>query len=77
MARSGISINKNPVADQYSASNEKIIEFSSPNGGGLIAFRLLDGKHAGYHVFRVDIYRTDPTVEVSLGKDVQMVTVQS
>ena len=55
-----IKINTRPVADGYTAeaSNEKIIEFSSPAGGGLISFRL-EGEQ-----IVVEVYRTDPGVAV-------------
>ena len=49
----------NCVADTYTGPGERIIEFSSENGGGLIAFRM---RHDG--TLLVDIYRTDPTVRV-------------
>lgn len=56
------SINTNPVANRYAGSNEKIIEYSSPNGGGLIAFTV---QHDG--ILRVDLYRHDPTVTIQVG----------
>lgn len=56
-----IRINTDPVADHYATGNERIIEFSSPNGGGLISFRLTgDG-------LTVEIYQTDSTVTVVNG----------
>ncbi len=58
-----IKVNTSPVADNYSGTNEKIIEFSSPNGGGLISFRLMDDG-----TLRVDVYRQDPTVTVRVGE---------
>lgn len=55
-----IKVNTSPVADKYSNAGEKIIEFSSPNGGGLISFNLMaDG------TLRVDVYNVDETVIVS------------
>jgi hypothetical protein len=48
------------VANTYAAPNERIIEFGSDNGGGLIAFRMVDENLV------VDVYRTDPTVIVRL-----------
>jgi hypothetical protein len=63
-----ITVNTNPVANHYvsNKAGEKIIEFSSPNGGGLIGFRVMnDG------ALTVDIYRTDPTVIVRTGEDVR------
>ena len=58
-----IKVNTSPVADTYSGTNEKIIEFSSPNGGGLISFNLMaDG------TLRVDVYRQDASVTVTVGE---------
>ena len=50
------------VANAHSAANERIIEFSSKSGGGLIAFTEWDGR------LIVDVYRCDATVEVRVGK---------
>lgn len=61
MAR--IKVNTSPVADSYSSRDEKIVEYSSPNGGGLIAFRLMEDG-----TLRVDLYRHDPTVVVVVGE---------
>lgn len=46
------------VADAYAPRDERIVEFSSPDGkaGGLISFRVLNG------VLQVTVYRTDNTV---------------
>lgn len=64
MARSKIKVDTSPVADAYAhRPDEKIIEFSSPNGGGLIAFRVTDDGR-----LRVDVYRADPSVDVVVGK---------
>ena len=60
---SKINVNTSPVANQYAGRDERIVEFSSPNGGGLIAFSLLDDG-----TLRVDIYRQDPTVVVVVGE---------
>lgn len=58
-----IKINTRPVADSYTFDDERIIEYSSPNGGGLINFRLMpDGKLA------VECYRHDSTVRISIGE---------
>lgn len=46
------------VASHYAAPNQRIIEFSSEAGGGLISFVVRDGKLV------IDIYRTDSTVVV-------------
>ncbi len=54
------SVTVNPVADRYSMQGERIIEFSSEVGGGLISLRVSnDGKQ-----LLVDLYRCDPTVVV-------------
>jgi hypothetical protein len=60
---SKIKVNTSPVANTYASPNERIVEFSSPNGGGLIAFRLMDDG-----TLRVDVYRQDATVEVVVGE---------
>ena len=60
---SRIKVNTSPVANQYAGRDERIVEFSSPNGGGLIAFALLDDG-----TLRIDVYRQDPTVVVVVGK---------
>ena len=52
----------NCVASKYAGPTERIIEFSSKSGGGLIAFREHDGK------LTVDVYHQDATVEVRVGK---------
>lgn len=49
----------NCVAQQYAGPNERIIEFSSTQGGGLIAFRECpDGR------LLVSVYNIDDTVNV-------------
>ncbi len=50
------------VANAHAAANERIVEFSSSRGGGLIAFTEYEDKLV------VDIYRCDKTVEVRVGK---------
>jgi hypothetical protein len=50
------------VADRYAGDSERIVEFSSEAGGGLIAFRVVGGR------LRVDVYRQDKTVDVNVGK---------
>lgn len=47
------------VADHYHGPGERIVEFSSPNGGGLISFFMREDG-----VLSVDLYRLDPTVVV-------------
>lgn len=54
-----VRVNTSPVADQYASPNERIIEFSSAAGGGLISFTL-----PGDGTIRVDLYRLDATVLV-------------
>lgn len=53
-----IQIDTSPVANHYAGGNERIVEFSSPNGGGLISFTMIDG------TLIVDVYGTDDTVKV-------------
>lgn len=50
----------NPPASQYCGKDERIIEFSGGKDatGGLIAFRMVDGK------LIVDLYRLDANVAV-------------
>lgn len=55
-----IKVNPRPVADAYTGPDERIIEYSSPNGGGLISFRLTSD---GY--LHVDLYREDSTVLIT------------
>lgn len=57
--RHDVRVNTNPVANQYAGPNERIVEFSSPAGGGLISFRL-----PGDGTLRVDLYQLDDTVTV-------------
>ncbi|MFC3504497.1 hypothetical protein ACFOOK_26495 [Micromonospora krabiensis] len=57
--RYDVSVNTNPVANQYAGPNTRIIEFSSPAGGGLISFFT-----PGDGTLRVDLYRLDGTVTV-------------
>lgn len=59
MSTRKIKVNLKPVADTYSGKSERIVEYSSPVGGGLISFRLTDD---GYLV--VDLYREDESVLV-------------
>lgn len=62
MPRNGITIHTTPPAGHYAAPNEKIIEFSSPAGSGLISFLLRpDGR------LNVHVYRQDLTVIVTAG----------
>lgn len=50
------SINLNGPANQYAAPDERIVEFTFPDGsGGLISF-------CNNHI---EIYRTDPSVTVA------------
>ena len=66
MSTSEIRVNTSPVANRY--SNEKIIEFSSPVGGGLISFAITADDQ-----LKVDVYRQDLTVQVSAGEPGQPV----
>lgn len=55
-----IKINTNPGANRYAGPDEKIIEFSGPNGaGGLIGFRADENGD-----IRVSLYRLDPNVTI-------------
>ncbi len=53
------SVKTRCVANSYADKDERIIEFTGKAGGGLIAFRNTEGGGT-----TVDVYRTDPTVEV-------------
>lgn len=56
-------VNVKPVADAYAGPGERIVEFSSDAGGGLISLALRDdGK------LSVFVYNFDSTVEVSIGE---------
>jgi hypothetical protein len=48
-------------ANFYAAPAERIIEFSSKGGGGLISFRVDDDG-----VLVIALYRLDPTVQVAV-----------
>jgi hypothetical protein len=50
------------VADHYAAPNERIIEFFSEGGGGLISFWLREEEDGTF--LDVSVYRCDPTVMV-------------
>ncbi len=54
------------VAQCYAGPDERIIEFSSKGGGGLIAFHECE-LPSGKKRLRVDVYRIDDTVEVAVG----------
>lgn len=55
------NVNTNPVANQYTSRNERIVEYSSPNGGGLIRFTVLDDG-----TLAVGLYGHDETVKISV-----------
>jgi hypothetical protein len=42
------------AANNYTAPNERVIEFSSKNGGGLISFRTSEDGNLDVHVYRCD-----------------------
>ena len=46
------------AAGAYTRINERIVEFYSDVGGGLISLRVHDGR------LRVEVYRCDETVDV-------------
>lgn len=58
-----IRVDTSPVADAYTAANEKAIEYSSPGGGGLITFWLHDDGR-----LIVDLHGHDATVDIRVGK---------
>lgn len=47
------------VANTYAGRDERIIEFSSDAGGGLISFRLVNG------ALNINLYRVDGSVIVA------------
>ena len=55
-------ITTNCVASRYSGGDERIIEFSHKQGGGLIAFWPTDDGR-----LLVNLYRLDPSVLVGVG----------
>lgn len=55
-------VTTNCVASRYTQKNERIIEFSSDNGGGLISFLATDDGR-----LLVDVYNQDSSVEVRVG----------
>lgn len=57
-----VSINLNGPANRHASTDERIVEFSSPNGGGLISFFL-----RGDGSLSVVVYRHDATVVVAEG----------
>lgn len=58
-----VHVNTSPVADHYETRPGRIVEFSHPNGGGLISFMPTeDGKVI------IVVYRHDATVEVRTGQ---------
>jgi len=63
-----IRINVNPVANQYSAPAERIIEFSSPAGGGLISLTVVTAAQ-GDPYLTVELYRLDEGVQVITPKE--------
>jgi hypothetical protein len=54
------TVTTNPVANRYTTGNERIIEFSSKFGGGLIALRETPDDR-----LLVSVYNTDATVDVN------------
>jgi len=49
------------VANNYVGPNERVIEFSSKSGGGLIVFR-----ETGDGILLVSVYRVDPSVRITV-----------
>lgn len=65
MTKSKIAVNTSPVAGHYARyADEKIIEFDSPNGGGLLAFRVRDNGELW-----LEPYRLDETVRVNIATE--------
>lgn len=58
-----VRITLDNVANRQASTNERIVEFSSPHGGGLISFFLRDDG-----TLNVLVYRHDATVTVVEGK---------
>jgi len=56
-------VNTSPVASRYAAPDERVIEFSSEVGGGLINLYERNGK------LHVQIYNCDPSVRVMVNPD--------
>lgn len=67
MATRKPSVNTNPGANTYAGPGERIVEYSSPAGGGLIAFRVGRPDGARADVLTVDLYQHDPWVEIRVG----------
>lgn len=63
MTTSKVKINTNPVANGYASAGERIVEYSSPNGGGLISFGDTDDGR-----LQVQLYRHDATVHITVGQ---------
>ncbi len=64
-------VNARPGADHYSAPNEKIIEYSCPDGttntpGGLIAFRWITPDDGSPARLVVNLYRHGPAAKVQV-----------
>jgi hypothetical protein len=61
------SINVHPVAAQYASRNERILEFSGPDGaGGLISLALENDGTIKVHVYRHE--RTEVSVGTADGE---------
>lgn len=58
MGKSDVKINASAIAQRY--ADERIIEFSSPNGGGLVAFVERDDQ------LHIEPYRLDSNVKVNV-----------
>ena len=57
-----IKVSTRCVADNYAAPRERIVEFSSPAGGGLISFMF--GEDGTEKTLSVCVYRYDRAVNV-------------
>lgn len=56
------SVNLSPVAEHYSADDERIVELSSEVGGGLMLLKVVNGR------LTVLLYRLDETVDVTVSE---------
>lgn len=70
MTKMRVKLNTRPVAGRYAAPDETIMEFSSPNGGGLVSFTVKDDGRLD-----VQLYRLDGTVDVRTSYDDQRTPV--
>jgi hypothetical protein len=70
MPTNKIKVNTKPIAEQYSRTGERILEISSPGGGGLMSLQLRE-REGGPPYLYVELYRLDAQVEVVVSHDGQ------